>query len=48
MQTLTAMFQTDVGTKAGELHLVGSDVEVVCDLVLMSEWKNRIHEIGFN
>jgi type III restriction enzyme len=48
MQTLTTMFQTDVGTKAGELHLVGSDVEVVCDLVLMSEWKNRIHEIGFN
>lgn len=47
MQTLTTMFQADVGTKAGELHLVGSDVEVVCDLVLMSEWKNRIHEIGF-
>ncbi|MGD0224458.1 MAG: hypothetical protein ABSF71_19170 [Terriglobia bacterium] len=29
--------------KAGELQLVGKGKEVVCDLVLMSEWKTVFH-----
>jgi type III restriction enzyme len=39
LERLTAAYKLDETVKAGELQLVGEGVEVVCDLVLMSEWK---------
>lgn len=39
LERLTAAYKLDETVKAGELQLVGDGVDVVCDLVLMSEWK---------
>jgi len=36
---LSKAYKQDKTVKAGELQLVGGGAEVVCDLVLMSEWK---------
>ncbi len=36
---LSKAYNHDETMKAGELQLVGEGLEVVCDLVLMSEWK---------
>ncbi len=39
LEQLSNAYKQDETVKAGELQLVGEGVEVVCDLVLMSEWK---------
>lgn len=39
LERLTVAYKRDETLKAGELQLVSYGVEVVCDLVLMSEWK---------
>lgn len=40
---LTKAYKQDEVVKAGQLQLVGKGKEVVCDLVLMSEWKTVFH-----
>jgi hypothetical protein len=43
LEQLTKTYKEDDVMKAGELQLVGKGKEVVCDLVLMSEWKTVFH-----
>ena len=43
MERLSESYQFDAAIKAGELELVGEETEIVCDLVLMSEWKSVFH-----
>jgi type III restriction enzyme len=43
LDKLTKAYKQDEVVKAGELQLVGTGREVVCDLVLISEWKTKFH-----
>lgn len=43
LEQLTKAYKQDDVVNAGQLHLVGQGKEVVCDLVLMSEWKTVFH-----
>jgi type III restriction enzyme len=48
MELVTQHYQQGETVKAGELELVtDKGVSVVCDMLLMSEWKVRIHESKF-
>ncbi len=42
---LTKAYEQDEVVKAGELQLVSNGKEVVCDLVLISEWKTKFHHL---
>jgi type III restriction enzyme len=44
LQTMSESFRAEDVVHAGELELVGSDGTIVsCEMVLMSEWKVRVH-----
>jgi type III restriction enzyme len=44
MELATAHYRQDETVKAGELELVADNgVRVVCDMLLMSEWKTKVH-----
>jgi type III restriction enzyme len=43
LEELTKAYRCDNVIKAGELQIVCEDKEIVCDLVLMSEWKQVFH-----
>ena len=44
LETMSKCFKAEDMVRAGELELVGKDgTSVICEMVLMSEWKARIH-----
>ena len=44
MELVTRHYQQGDTVKAGELELVADNgISVVCDLLLMSEWKTKLH-----
>jgi type III restriction enzyme len=45
LDKLTKAYKQGEVVKAGELQLVGTGIEVVCDLVLISEWKTKFHHL---
>lgn len=45
LDELTKAYRQDEVVKAGELQLVGKGKDVVCDLILISEWKTKFHHL---
>lgn len=43
LELLTEAYSDERVIKAGELQLVGDETDVICDLVLMSEWQSKFH-----
>lgn len=45
LKELTKAYKEDNVVKAGQLQLVGKGKDVICELVLMSEWKTKVHSL---